>query len=288
MRAAHKAVSLVAAAVVFPVVGIAQAPAGAIQYACYVPASGTVYRIKVPGSKDACTSPAHVPFSWNHVGHEGPVGAQGPSGPQGAKGVAGAMGAPGLQGPQGPAGAAGEPGPPGEPGPAGRNGAPGPDGNPGPAGPVGQPGDPGPPGPQGLMGLPGLPGPAGLAGPPGPKGEIGAAGLPGPSGASGPAGRQGPPGPQGPKGLRGANFSSLSVHVFEKVGTTGSPLPYVYCPSGTQVLNGGWELDAPQTAGFHWMGGFTGTTPPTGFTWQVSGSYDNTRTYRVVLLCGSR
>ncbi len=33
-------------------------------YACYVPSSGVVYRIKEPGLRDACSGKKHVEFSW--------------------------------------------------------------------------------------------------------------------------------------------------------------------------------------------------------------------------------
>src|SRR3954469_909207 len=35
-----------------------------IFYACYVPASGTVYRIKETGLPSICTMVSHVQFSW--------------------------------------------------------------------------------------------------------------------------------------------------------------------------------------------------------------------------------
>jgi hypothetical protein len=76
-------------------------------YACYVPTSGTVYRIKEPNLKQTCLSTQHVEFFWNQ---QGPVGPQGPQGIQGNQGVAG---------PQGTAGTAGAAGPPGPAGPAG-------------------------------------------------------------------------------------------------------------------------------------------------------------------------
>lgn len=63
--------------------------------ACYVPRSGTVYRIKAPNTPSACTKKDHVEFSWTEAGIPGPQGAQGPAGPQGP------------QGPQGPAGPSG-------------------------------------------------------------------------------------------------------------------------------------------------------------------------------------
>lgn len=75
--------------------------------ACYVPASGTVYRIAVPGMPDTCFAGDHVEFSWNAVGAEGPPGPPGPPGPAGP------------EGPPGPAGPQGEPGPVGPAGPPG-------------------------------------------------------------------------------------------------------------------------------------------------------------------------
>lgn len=38
--------------------------ASTIFHACYVPSSGTVYRIKAPGLREDCTSTSHVQFSW--------------------------------------------------------------------------------------------------------------------------------------------------------------------------------------------------------------------------------
>lgn len=63
--------------------------------ACYVPASGTIYRIDTPASPAAgapkgCLGAAHVKFTWNQ---------QGPAGPKGDKGDAGAAGAAGVVGP---------------------------------------------------------------------------------------------------------------------------------------------------------------------------------------------
>jgi hypothetical protein len=75
--------------------------------ACYVPKSGTVYRVDVADAPPACLKPEHVPFSWNEEGIQGP---QGEPGPQGEAGPAG---------PEGAAGPAGETGPAGEAGPAG-------------------------------------------------------------------------------------------------------------------------------------------------------------------------
>ena len=86
----------------------AQAPV--ILWACYVPNSGTVYRIKTEDSRESCVAPNHVEFFWNQVGPQGP---QGPAGPQGATGAAGPQGATGLTGPQGATGAIGPAGPAG-------------------------------------------------------------------------------------------------------------------------------------------------------------------------------
>lgn len=83
-------------------------PAPKILYACYVPLTGSVYRIKEPGLKDTCTSLAHVLFQWTDAdgmaGSPGPQGPAGPTGPKGDKGDKGDQGDPGPQGPQGPAG----------------------------------------------------------------------------------------------------------------------------------------------------------------------------------------
>jgi hypothetical protein len=66
------------------------APAGAqtptIYYGCYVPLTGTVYRIKEANLKPACTS-GHVEFSWNSQGPAGQNGADGATGLAG--GIAG-------------------------------------------------------------------------------------------------------------------------------------------------------------------------------------------------------
>lgn len=49
-------------------------------WACFVPVSGTVYRIKTADTKESCSSPKHVMFSFNQTG---PAGAQGPAGAAG-------------------------------------------------------------------------------------------------------------------------------------------------------------------------------------------------------------
>jgi hypothetical protein len=80
----------------------AQAPG--VVYSCYVPKTGTVYRIKTPDTPAACVKPDHVEFSWNIQGiqgAQGPAGSTGPvgaTGPQGGQGVAGPQGAAGISG----------------------------------------------------------------------------------------------------------------------------------------------------------------------------------------------
>ena len=72
--------------------------------ACYVPKTGTVYRIETANAPVACLKADHVPFSWNQEGIQGP---QGPTGPQGETGPAGQQGDPGSAGAQGPSGVSG-------------------------------------------------------------------------------------------------------------------------------------------------------------------------------------
>lgn len=84
-----------------------------ILYACYIPNTGTTYRIKETDLKQTCTNTSHVMFSWNQqgvagpVGPQGPIGLVGPQGPQGPQGVAGPVGPKGDAGPAGPQGPAG-------------------------------------------------------------------------------------------------------------------------------------------------------------------------------------
>jgi hypothetical protein len=49
--------------------------------ACYVPTSGTVYRVGVPGLPAGCFAATHVLFMWNAAGATGPQGPQGDAGP---------------------------------------------------------------------------------------------------------------------------------------------------------------------------------------------------------------
>ena len=71
---------------------------GEVFHACFVPASGTVYRIRAEGLREDCASDEHVEFSWDAAGPEGPQGPEGPEGPEGPQGPEG------PEGPQGPAG----------------------------------------------------------------------------------------------------------------------------------------------------------------------------------------
>jgi hypothetical protein len=49
-------------------------------HACYVPASGTIYRIKASDVTETCKSPQHIEFHWNVEGPAGADGADGVSG----------------------------------------------------------------------------------------------------------------------------------------------------------------------------------------------------------------
>ena len=88
-------------------------------YACYVPNSGTLYRIKAEDPAETCKSQNHIQMQWEVEGPQGPQGPQGPIGPQGPVGPAGPIGPAGSQGPQGPVGPAGAQGPAGPAGAAG-------------------------------------------------------------------------------------------------------------------------------------------------------------------------
>jgi hypothetical protein len=139
---------------------------GQLLYACYVPLTGTVYRIKTTGAPEACTQPKgknngaghqdHVEFTFNAAGPMGPMGPAGPAGPQGEVGPMGPAGAQGEAGAMGPAGAQGEVGPMGPAGPQGAQGIQGVKGDMGAVGPQGERGLTGPQGPQGVQGIPGV------------------------------------------------------------------------------------------------------------------------------------
>jgi trimeric autotransporter adhesin len=69
-----------------------------VLHACFVPASGTVYRIGAAGLAADCIVPSHVRFSWNEHGAAGPAGPPGPPGEQGERGERGDKGDPGEPG----------------------------------------------------------------------------------------------------------------------------------------------------------------------------------------------
>ena len=195
----------------------AQETADEVLYACYVPLTGTVYRIKSPGAPDECTKPKgrnngmghqdHVQFTFNSSTAKGPIGPMGPAGPQGEVG------------PMGPAGPAG---PQGEVGPMG------------PAGPQGEVGPMGPAGPQGEVG------PMGPAGPAGPQGIQG---VKGDMGAVGPQGERGFTGAQGPQGVQGIPGVSAYEVVMRTVtiASSASQLWVTNCPAPKRPLGGGFS-----------------------------------------------
>lgn len=201
MTKRHYYLTLGVALLAVPSFAEAQQPADETIHACYVPSTGTVYRIKGAGLANDCQGPKagpnqHVYFSWNGqgiAGPQGPAGAQGEAGPQGATG------------PQGPKGDAG------------------------PAGP------PGPPGLQGGMGPQGAKGDAGPAGPPGPPGLQGGMGPQGPAGATGP---QGPQGPAGLDGVSGYQVMVLERHN-ASLGPFDQVVETLACPTGKRPVGGG-------------------------------------------------
>jgi hypothetical protein len=81
-------------------------PEPGVIYACYIPESGTVYRIKAEDVRNRCRR-HHIEFSFNMQGPPGPAGENGAPGSQGEPGPAGADGEDGAQGPAGPAGVSG-------------------------------------------------------------------------------------------------------------------------------------------------------------------------------------
>ena len=226
-------------------------------YACFIPASGTIYRIRLPGLSQDCLAPNHVLFSWNQGGAPGPEGPAGPAGPAGVDGAAGPAGAQGA------------------PGAAGADGAPGPQGPPGPVGPAGADGAQGPAGQSAFEFWQSLPGNqnrtieefyATLTGPQGPAGPAGAQGPAGPQGGDGLSAYEvwltlpgnenrtleefyaaitGPQGPQGEPGIR-----LLAEPVQNAVGQSSSMEPKATltatasCPAGALLVGGGGEAVA--------------------------------------------
>ena len=178
-----------------------------VLYACYVPLTGTVYRIKTTGAPESCTQPKgknngaghqdHVQFTFNSStakGDKGEVGPMGPAGPQGEVGPMGPAGPQGEVGPMGPAG---------------------------PAGPQGEVGPMGPAGPQGAQGIQGV------------KGDMGAVG---------PQGERGLMGPQGPQGVQGIPGVSAYEVVMRTVtiASSASQLWVTNCPAPKKPLGGGF------------------------------------------------
>lgn len=206
--------SVAGAAAVVGLIGLipsaASAQSGGIIHACYIPASGTVYRIEEPGLKEDCNSHHHIAFEWNSQGIQGVQGPVGPAGPTGATGPIGPQGPIGLTGatgPKGDVGATGAAGSAGAAGPTGPQGLPGSDGAVGPAGPTGEKGEPGTNGANGSAGAPGEPGPAGPAGA---------------DGAAGPKGDVGPKGDKGDPGVFAVPFNATLSHSNVLIGITNT------------------------------------------------------------------
>jgi hypothetical protein len=112
-RMSMAGLALAALTALTPNVQAQSAPAPAVVdpnviYACYIPTSGTVYRIKTSDTREQCASASHVMFSFNQTGPQGPAGPQGPQGVAGATGATGQQGPVGPAGPQGPAGSGGD------------------------------------------------------------------------------------------------------------------------------------------------------------------------------------
>ena len=136
-----------------------------LMWACYVPNSGTVYRIRTGDTKESCASQQHVMFSWNPLGLKGDKGDTGEQGVPGKDGTNGADGKDGL------------PGKDGANGVDGKDGLPGKDGTNGVDGKDGLPGKDGTNGVDGKDGLPGKDGEKGDVGPQGPPATIDPAGI---------------------------------------------------------------------------------------------------------------
>jgi hypothetical protein len=116
--AAGSLLAVIIAAALPSAVRAQQAAADDTIRACYVPASGTIYRTGVAGGPTACHG-NHIEMKWNVAG---PAGAPGEAGPAGPKGDAGPAGPQGPAGPTGATGPAGPAGPQGPQGPAGSGG----------------------------------------------------------------------------------------------------------------------------------------------------------------------
>lgn len=111
-RVSTAGLALAALAALVPNVQAQSAPVPAVVdpniiYACYIPTSGTTYRIKTSDTREVCASTSHVMFFFNQTGPQGPQGPAGPAGPVGPAGPTGATGPQGPAGPTGPQGPAG-------------------------------------------------------------------------------------------------------------------------------------------------------------------------------------
>lgn len=85
-----KIFTAVAATALLTAISTSAAEAQTTIYGCYVKNSGTVYRIKVPGTPSKCSGNS-TEFSWNMEGQVGPQGPQGPQGPAGPSGWPGVV-----------------------------------------------------------------------------------------------------------------------------------------------------------------------------------------------------
>jgi hypothetical protein len=244
--------------------------ADSLVHACFVPATGTVYRIGAPGLRDTCMNQDHVHFSWNSRGPEGAPGATGAPGEQGPQGALG------PRGEQGPAGPEGVPGPQGRTGDAGTNGTQGPAGPQGPQGPQGETGPIGGEGPAGTAGETGPQGPAGEAGTVGPQGPAGTAGETGPQGPGGEAGGVGPQGPAGEAGETGPPGSS---------GVSGMELAYgsptaMVSPGQTVTRSATCPVGKIAMSGGHHTGGFAAVDAMVNSSWTT---FDTPRVWSVTV-----
>jgi hypothetical protein len=238
-----------------------------IIHACYVPLTGTVYRIKSPGAPMDCTQPKgknngggsqdHIAFTFNQRGNVGPAGPMGPAGPQGEVGP---MGPAGPAGPQGEVGPMGPAGPQGEVGPMG------------PAGPMGPMGPAGPAGPQGAQGIQGV------------KGDVGAVGPQGERGLTGSQGPQGPQGVQGIPGVSGYEVATRSV----SIASSASQLWVTNCPVGKRPLGGGYT--SHDNNGMNMLVGKNGPFAGSGsFGWvvEIRNPTASTSTFTLYAVCAT-
>jgi hypothetical protein len=78
------------------IVQSASNPLPTVIHACYVPNTGTIYRIKETDLKQTCTSNKHIEFGWNQEGIQGEQGEKGDTGEKGEQGDKGDKGADGT------------------------------------------------------------------------------------------------------------------------------------------------------------------------------------------------